>query len=102
MGAPLSLRARREIELRQIRLEITALGQDQLGQALTARDLAEGALQRSLAYTTVEGLLAVHVAALAARGVHPRREAIATAHAHLRRLLGRRRSNHPTTPEACR
>lgn len=105
-ATPLSLQARRRIERHQIRLEITALGREQLGQHLTARDLAHGALRRSLRDVSVEQLVAEHLGALASSGIQPRADAVVGMRCHLRRVLGRararRRSNHPTTPEACR
>ncbi|MCL4818913.1 MAG: hypothetical protein KJ067_07215 [Vicinamibacteria bacterium] len=102
MTAPLSPQARRRIEQAHIRLELTAEGRRQLGLHLTARDLARGALRRGLDGTPLEHLIEAHLGALAAQGIRPRPHAVSGMRAHLRRLLGRRRSNHPTTPEACR
>lgn len=104
--APMSPRARRRVELSQIRYELTDAGRRELGAALTPRELAQAAIRACLRPITADELVDAHLDDLRSRGVRPPANVVSRARLLVRRLMqerARRRGRFTSTPtEACR
>ena len=103
--APMSPRARKRVELSEIRYELTEAGRRELAAALTPRELAQAAIRASLRGTTADEVVDAHLDDL--RGLRPPANVVSRARLLVRRLMQERarrrgRSTTSTPPEARR